>query len=86
MEAPAWWREFATVKFTVTLFLMIGALYCTHIVLTTNTFSQDLRVAVVTVWVVTGIAEIRKFWLNSSSESERKNETINALATKKEGV
>lgn len=78
MNHDAWWREFATPRFVISFLLIAVAAYATHIVLTGN-YSADTKGLVIGAWVVTGVQEVRKFWLNSTSESEKKNETINSL-------
>lgn len=79
MNEPTWWRPFATPPFAITLLLMCLAVYATIVVLT-GSFSDDLKAGVVVALVITGVSEIRKYWLTSTSDSEKKNDTIATLA------
>lgn len=77
-DQSVWWKPFATPQFVITLGLLGLATYCVIVVLQGN-FSNDLKAGVITALVITGVSELRKFWLNSTSDSEKKNDTINTL-------
>lgn len=74
-----WLRALATPQFVVTVMLFALSTYATHMVLTGD-FSADLKAAVIGALVISGIANLQKFWLNSTNDSEKKNETISDLA------
>lgn len=78
MNDQPWWHDFASPRFAVSFVMVAVAAYCTHIVLTGD-FSPDLKGGVIAAWVITGVQEIRKFWLNSTNDSEKKSDTINTL-------
>lgn len=48
----------------------------------TPAFSTDLQSMAIGVILGQALQYVLKFWLNSSSESEKKNETINTLVKK----
>jgi hypothetical protein len=81
-DPPVWWRAFATPQFAVTV-LMIGlAAYGFWAVLNpASNFSVELKAAAVTAVVISGLGELRKFWLNSTNDSDKKNDTIATLAS-----
>lgn len=78
-DAPNW-RALITPQFLITAAMLALAWYATILVLTGD-FSVELKAAVVTAVIISNLADHRKYWLNSTSESEKKNETINKLVT-----
>lgn len=79
MEKPA---QFLTPQFFITV-LMLGLVgyVLFEVFKGTPPASNDVQVMVITAVVIAGLQEIRKYWLNSTSESEKKNETIANLSS-----
>ncbi len=76
-ESPAPWKQLASPPFILTL-IMLGIIgYVVYVVLEpASKYASETQALVIGAILVQGIAEIRKFWFNSDSESVKKNDTI----------
>lgn len=72
--------QFYTPEFIITCILLALAAFVVGIVLLIpgDAFSSDLKALVVGI-VLASIADVRKFYLNSTRDSDKKNDTINTL-------
>lgn len=74
-----WWRAFATPQFAISTLFIAMTTYVIVKVLEGD-YGNEVKLVIITVVVSNGLPDLRKYWLNSTSESEKKSETINTLA------
>jgi membrane protein implicated in regulation of membrane protease activity len=68
--------QFGTPQFVVTLAMLgLVAMVIYRVLWSDPPFSSEVQLMVITL-VIGGLAEIRKYWLNSTAESQAKNQTI----------
>jgi cobalamin synthase len=74
-------KQFATPQFVMSILLFFAVVMMIWIAFYgPYPVSNDMQVAIITAVIITGLQDLRKYWLNSTLESEKKNQTVASQA------